>query len=141
MKARPGARAADAAYEPTPGHYPQTSWPLEVIQIDHTPVDVIVVDQAHRRPIGRPYLTVAIDVHTRIVTGFLLSLEPPQATSVALCVAHAVLPKDDWLAKWRVDASWPGKPKNSIRDAVRKRTPSSLALRRAGMIDVDKPNP
>jgi putative transposase len=107
VKARRGAKAAHARYEPTPGHYPQTSWPLEVIQIDHTPVDVIAVDQAHRRPIGRPYLTVAIDIHTRMVTGFLLSLEPPQATSVALCLAHAVIPKDDWLAKWRVDASWP----------------------------------
>ena len=27
--------------------------------MDHTPVDVIVVDERHRLPIGRPYLTVA----------------------------------------------------------------------------------
>ena len=43
---------------------------LEVVQIDHTPVDVIVVDEAHRLPIGRPWLTLAIDVATRVVAGF-----------------------------------------------------------------------
>ena len=85
---------------------------MQVVQIDHTRVDAIVVDQVHRRPIGRPWLTLAIDVHTRMVAGFLLSLEPPQATSVALCLAHAVLPKDEWLSRWHVDTSWPvwGKP-------------------------------
>jgi hypothetical protein len=33
-----------------------------------------------------------------------------------------------------------GKPRSSIRDAIHKPTPSSPALRRAGLIDVDKPN-
>ena len=35
---------------------------LEQVQIDHTVVDLIVVDEQHRLPIGRPYVTVAIDV-------------------------------------------------------------------------------
>jgi len=46
-----------------PGTFPPPSWPLAVVQIDHTPVDLIVVDEQYRRPIGRPYLTVAIDVY------------------------------------------------------------------------------
>lgn len=37
---------------------------LEQVQIDHTPMDVIVVDERHRLTIGRPYLTVAIGEHT-----------------------------------------------------------------------------
>lgn len=112
IRARRGAKAADAKYRPVPGNFPETSWPLQIVQLDHTPVDAIVVDQEHRQPIGRPWLTLAIDVHTRMVAGFLLSLEPPQATSVALCLAHAVLPKEEWLSRWRVDALWPvwGKP-------------------------------
>ena len=70
-------------------------------------VDVIVVDSVTRAPIQRPWLTVAIDVCSRCVAGFHLSLEPPSATSVALCIAHAALPKDAWLSMHRIDAAWP----------------------------------
>jgi putative transposase len=112
LKARRGAKEARAKFEPATGDFPETRWPLQVVQIDHTPVDAIVVDQVHRLPIGRPWLTLAIDIHTRMVAGFLLSLEPPQAASVALCLTHAVLPKEEWLSRWHVDALWPvwGKP-------------------------------
>jgi putative transposase len=70
---------------------------LEVVQIDHSPVDVIVVDEVHRLPIGRPWPTLAIDVATRVVVGFYVSLEAPSSTSVALCLTQAVLPKEFWL--------------------------------------------
>ena len=68
-------------------------YPLSLVQIDHTLVDVIVVDAETREPIQRPWLTLAIDVATRCVAGFHLSLEPPSSTGVALCVSHAVLTK------------------------------------------------
>ena len=44
---------------------PSITKPLQLVQIDHTLVDVIVVDELERKPIGRPWLTVAIDVATR----------------------------------------------------------------------------
>ena len=72
---------------------PASRAPLDIVQIDHTKVDVTVVDPASRRPIGRPTLTLAIDVATRMATGFHLSLEPPCLTSVALCLTHAVMDK------------------------------------------------
>jgi putative transposase len=59
-------------------------WPLALVQIDHTLVDVIAVDSVTRRPIQRPWLTIAIDIDSRDVAGFRLGLEPPAATSVAL---------------------------------------------------------
>lgn len=40
---------------------------MDLLQIDHTPVDVIVVDQEKRLPIGRPWLTLAIAVKTRMI--------------------------------------------------------------------------
>ncbi len=42
---------------------------LEQVQVDHTAIDVIVVDERDRLPIGRPYLTVAIDVCSRCLLG------------------------------------------------------------------------
>jgi putative transposase len=81
--------------------------PLAVVQIDHTVADVFVVDPISRACIGRPTLTVAIDVATRCVMGFCLSLEAPSALLVALCLEQAVFPKGEWLARIGVAAEWP----------------------------------
>jgi putative transposase len=103
---REGSRAARHRFQPVLGSFGSPT-PLALVQIDHTLVDVIVVDSVMRAPIQRPWLSVAIDVHTRCVTGFHLSLEAPSATSVALCLAHAALPKEQWLAQRHIDAFWP----------------------------------
>jgi putative transposase len=67
---------------------------LELIQIDHTLADVIVVDSSFRKPIGRPWLSIAVDVATRCVLGVHVGLEAPSSLAVALCIEHACLPKD-----------------------------------------------
>lgn len=103
---RQGRKAARDRYLPALGSL-EAFWPLSLIQIDHTLVDVIVVDSETRAPIQRPWLTLAIDVCTRCVAGFHLSLEPPSATSVALCLSHAALSKESWLAERGIDAIWP----------------------------------
>jgi len=90
----------------TPGQY-QVTRPLEVVQIDHTQVDVIVVDEVAREAVGRPWITLAIDVVTRMVTGFHLAVEPPSRTSIGLCLLHAVYDKTAWLAERGIDAPWP----------------------------------
>lgn len=91
---------------PAAGQFPNADYPLSVVQIDHTPVDIILVDDKYRKPIGRPWITVAIDVFSRMVAGYYLSFDPPSGTSVAMCVAHAMLPKDEWLALHGVEAKW-----------------------------------
>ena len=89
-----------------PGSY-KVQRPLDVIQIDHTLADVIVVDEQYRLPIGRPWLTLAIDVATRVIVGFYVSLEAPSSTSVALCLSMAVLPKEQWLKHRGLECIWP----------------------------------
>jgi len=44
--------------------------PLERVQIDQTRIDVVVVNEGDRLPIGRPWLTLAIDVASRVFLGF-----------------------------------------------------------------------
>jgi putative transposase len=102
---RHGAKAARDRFAPAIGSL-EATWPLSLVQIDHTLVDVIVVDSANRKPIQRPWLTLAIDVYSRCVVGFHLSLEPPSATSVALCIAHAALPKEPWLVERKIEEEW-----------------------------------
>ncbi len=103
---RHGRKAAQDRYAPVVGSL-EAAWPLSLVQIDHTLVDVIVVDQVTRKPIQRPWLTLAIDVFSRCVAGFHLALDPPSATSVALCISHAALPKDRWLAERGIKEDWP----------------------------------
>jgi putative transposase len=83
-------------------------FPMDVLQIDHTPVDVIVVDKEQRLAIGRPWLTLAIDVASRMVAGFNVSLWAPSALSVSLTLSHAVLSKANWLADRELhNLDWP----------------------------------
>ncbi len=81
-------------------------------QIDHTPVDVCIVDDVYRRNIGRCWITVAIDVFSRCIVGYYLSIDSPNAASVGMCLVHAILPKEGWMAAHGLSGHWPiwGKP-------------------------------
>lgn len=107
LRGRGYKEKAKNKFLPAAGSFPNADFPLAVVQIDHTPADIILVDDVFRKPIGRPWITLAIDVHSRMVTGYYLSFDPPSETSVAMCVAHASLPKDEWLVLHNVDAQWP----------------------------------
>lgn len=113
VKERFGSKAAEQQFAPNEGEFPGADWPLAIVQIDHTKVDIILVDDVHRRPIGRPWITLAIDVFSRMVCGFYISFDPPGALATGLCIAHAILPKEQWLAKHDLDVEWPiwGLPK------------------------------
>ena len=111
MKAREGAKAARQRFAPVTGRN-RSERPLDVVQIDHTPADIILVDSFERKPIGRPWVTLAIDIATRMVTGYHVSFDAPSRLSVALCLTRAVAPKAEFLADLECNAPWPaqGKP-------------------------------
>jgi len=107
------SRHASKQYTEFFGRFPETERPHAIWQIDHTPVDLIIIDEIYRKPIGRPYLTIAIDTHSRCIPGFCLTLESPSAVSVGLCLTHGVFDKENWLEKRSIKTQWPiwGKPK------------------------------
>jgi putative transposase len=107
-KARFGNKHARERYEPYRGSFPGADYPLAVYQIDHTPADVILVDEETRKPIGRATLTIVLDVCSRMLAGFCISLEAPSAMTAALALSHAILPKENWLKERKLDgAKWP----------------------------------
>ncbi|MGY2492928.1 Mu transposase C-terminal domain-containing protein [Cupriavidus sp. CP313] len=99
-------QAALPAAATPPGHF-VARFPMDIVQVDHTLADVILVDELYRRPIGRPWLSLAVDVATRCVVGMYVSMDRPNAATVALLVTRVVLPKADWLAGLEVSADWP----------------------------------
>ena len=105
LKKQGSKSIARTRYEPTPNKF-EADYPLQLIEIDHTPCDIILVDDEHRLPIGRPWITVAIDIYSRMIVGYYLSMNAPSVTSVGMCVSNTILPKDTLLAKFDVNANW-----------------------------------
>ena len=106
MQAREGAEATgNRLRQVKPGL--RTERPLQLVQIDHTKVDLMLVNDVTRACVGRPWLTLVLDVHTRLVLGLYLSLDAPSAISAALALSQAVLPKAAWLRERDIELPWP----------------------------------
>lgn len=90
--ARYGKVAAHRAFRSKLKHQ-VTNKPLEVAEIDHTKMDLFVIDDASHIPLGRPWLTICIDNHTRCILGIYVGFEPPSYLTVGKCLKHAFLPK------------------------------------------------
>lgn len=99
-------RARDL-YEPKPGQYTEAERPFAVVQIDHSVMNVMIVDGLTRLAIGRPSITVAIDVFSRVIVGFDISLDPPGTDSTAMCMARTICSKESYLSGLQSDAQWP----------------------------------
>ena len=65
---------------------------LQIVEIDHTPVDVMVVDE-QRVVIGRPVITFVLDRKSRCVLGFFLSMDGHGVEAVFGALWHALMPK------------------------------------------------
>ncbi len=104
---RHGKKYARERFGSATENFPGGKFPLQSVQIDHTQPNVILVDDELREPIGRPWVTFAIDIFSRMILGFYLSLSSPSATSVGLCLSNAMMRKEPWLALRGIDTDWP----------------------------------
>lgn len=108
VEQRHGSYAAKMLLDPIEEWIQETEWPLQLVMMDHTELPCIIVHDITRVAIMRPWLTLAIDVETRVVVGMYLSLEAPSALSVGACLVHSILPKEKWLREIGVpDVKWP----------------------------------
>lgn len=83
---------------------PQSQIPLEVVEIDHTWVDLLLVDDdgaplinKHgkvQKRVFRVWITTAICTATRMVLGWHISRDAPSWVSVMSCLRMSILPKD-----------------------------------------------
>jgi len=105
--ARLGAEIARVKYR-TSMNGLKVSAILERIEIDHTLLDVIVIDEVTKVPLKRAWLTLAIDKHSRMVVGFYISFNPPSSYAVLQCLKQMILPKDEWLSRFPdIQGKWP----------------------------------
>lgn len=105
--AREGAKTAREKFDQVQRSFTHLTRPLEVIQIDHWEANIIVVDEETCTPIGRPWVSVALDVFSRCVCGLFVTIAAPCSASTATCLARTIKPKTEWLASHSLDLDWP----------------------------------
>lgn len=77
----------DVLHADTPQH---GSRPLQYVHIDHTQLDIELLSSRTGLPLGRPWLTLAIDAYSRRVLSLYVTYEPPSYTSVMMCMRSMV---------------------------------------------------
>lgn len=83
-------------------------FPLNEVEVDHHLLDIVVIDQENRLPIGRPWLTLLLDRKTRMIVGMHIGFEPPSFHTVALALKNAIEWKDSLLARFPdIIGEWP----------------------------------
>ena len=90
--ARDGYERARVKFRSVQKHV-TADYPMQRVEIDHTQLDIYVIDGTTGLPRGRPWLTAAIDTKTRCILGFHVEFSPPSYLSVARCLKRVVLPK------------------------------------------------
>jgi len=81
--------------------YKEGRHPCTMIQIDHTKLDIWLVDAFTKKPLGRPWLTMGIDVFSRSIWGYYLSFEEPSKESVLLAILNGFTRKEN-LNEWKI---------------------------------------
>lgn len=64
--------------------------PFEIVHIDHTELDIELVDSVTGENFGRPWLTLMMDANTRRVLAFVLSYESPSYRSCMMILRECV---------------------------------------------------
>lgn len=92
-RGRWGKRSAERHCKPR-GPGVTVTRPLERVEIDHFLADVHLLCGRTGERLGRPWLTLIVDVYSRAILGYHLTYLPPSAESVLAALRHAILPKD-----------------------------------------------
>jgi putative transposase len=90
----------------SPLHGDPATYPLQRVEIDHTPLNWVVVCDRTGLPLGRPLLTVAIDSATSYPHGFYLSFYGAGVTSVCGVMRSAIGHKDDVCSGVKLAHRW-----------------------------------
>lgn len=105
-KARYGERKARQMF-PTGRPVPQATEPLEHVELDHTPIDLVLVD-VDGKTLKRAYVTFIIDRFSRMILGFYVSMQPVNRMNVIGAIIHAILPKTYMKEQYPcLKADWP----------------------------------
>ncbi len=119
---RRGKKVARDQYRPLLGEHPFGKHPLDVIEFDHTELDIFLLDRDRKISIGSPWLTIGFDINSRMIYGYYLSLDEPSYLSLAMTLQTGILPKDKLVEKFEAENAWAiyGVPKRVTGDNAKE---------------------
>jgi putative transposase len=80
--------------------------PLERVEMDHTLLDIWVIDDERGIPLGRPTITILVCGYSGYITGFYISFEGECLARVVRSIKIAIQPKDMLTAAAGLTNEW-----------------------------------
>ncbi|MGR5318517.1 Mu transposase C-terminal domain-containing protein [Vibrio sp. DNB22_19_1] len=104
---RYGKRYADRKFRSVGQQIPATK-PMEYVEIDHTPIPVMLLDDELDIPLGRPYLTMLYDRFSKCIVGLSVNFREPSFDSVRKALLNTLLNKNWVKDKYpSIKKEWP----------------------------------
>jgi putative transposase len=93
----------------------------QIWQIDHTKLDILLIDEEDKKVISRPFITLVMDSYSGCVTGFHLGFEAAGSHEVGLALRHAILPKY-YGKEYELQETWEiyGSPEYVVTDRAKE---------------------
>lgn len=93
-KARTGYNETRKTHDPIRDNYPAVARPLEVVQIDHWKADIEILSEDRTQVIGRVWITLAIDIFSRMVFGMHVGFDAPSTMTFGMAMINGMIGKD-----------------------------------------------
>jgi putative transposase len=95
LRMRHGKKASESFEDVERGYSNNDAlYPLHIVEIDHTPLDMDVIDGTTGYNMGRSWITMRIDVYSRCIWCLYVSFEEPSANRVRKALQHGIFFKD-----------------------------------------------
>lgn len=105
--AREGYEVARKILKVSKGNLP-ADYPLDVVEIDHTLMNLYVVDDASFLPLGRPWITAIKDRYSNILLGFYISFHAGGLKSIFGAIKHSLYSHQRAYEQWPdIENPWP----------------------------------
>lgn len=82
------------------------SRPLERVEMDHTLLDIYVIDDKWGIPLGRPTITLLVCTHSGYIVGFYISFEGETLARVLRTIKIGIQPKTDIVEAAGLTQPW-----------------------------------
>lgn len=104
-KARNPGSGSWLAVETRDGKLLRADFSNQIVQCDHTKLDIRIVDKDGNLLSWRPWLTTVVDTFSSCLIGYRLWHKQPGSHEVSLALRHAILPKQ-YLPDYQLENDW-----------------------------------
>jgi putative transposase len=106
IQKRRGSREAENRVAVFGNKFDEGKFPLELVMVDNADLDIILVDNETRNPVGRPFLTAMGDTYSHCIPAFHLGPKQPTANEVGITILKCALDKSSDVQKYGI-SEWP----------------------------------